>query len=420
MAGRVAGMSEVKVLSVKEIEKRAKTAGTHAVGGCRGLYLQCKNGGISWILRIMIDGRRREIGLGPYPTLTLENARYKGMDLRRQILAGIDPLAEKQREKQERKIAVAKAITFAECADAYLDAHETSWKNAKHRNQWRNTLTTYAFSIFGDLPVSAIDTALVMKCLEPIWHNKTETASRLRGRIEQVLDWATVRGFRAGENPTRWKGHLDKLLPAKNKIAKAVHHAALPYAEIGAFMVDLATMEGIGARALEFSILTAARSGEVRGATWAEIDMQARIWVIPAERMKMKREHRVPLSARALELLTAMPRISGADLAFPGTKGQMSDMTLTAVLRRMGRADLTQHGFRSSFRDWAAEETAYPSEVAEMALAHAIGDKTEEAYRRGDLLKKRYRIMEDWSRYCSTVLSGNEDNVVSIRSASTV
>jgi integrase len=391
-----------QALSAKTVDKLSAVEGMHAVGGCRGLYLQCKNGGTSWILRIMFDGKRRDMGLGSYLEVTLAEARDRCMEVRKVVRSGIDPLETKRQARQERQIAQAKAITFEECVNAYLEAHEDSWKNPKHRQQWRNTLEGYANPVFGKLPVGEVDTSLVMKCLDPIWKGKTETATRLRGRIEQVLDWATVRGYRHGLNPARWKGHMDKLLPAKGKIAKVEHHPALPYSLIGAFLSDLREREGIAARALEFTILTATRSGEVRGATWTEIDMDAAMWVIPAERMKMEREHRVPLSKPALALLKSMPRIEGTDLVFPGTKGQMSDMTMTAVLRRMDRGDLTVHGFRSTFRDWASETTNYPREVAEMALAHAVGDKVEAAYRRGDLFAKRRRMMEDWAKYCGT------------------
>ncbi|HRH79467.1 MAG TPA: integrase arm-type DNA-binding domain-containing protein [Thiobacillaceae bacterium] len=404
--GRVA-----QALSFKTVEKLSKVEGMHAVGGSRGLYLQCKNGGASWILRIMIDGKRRDIGLGSYHDVSLEEARDKCMDLRRKVRSGIDPLEDKRRAKQDRQIAKAKAMTFAECVEAYLDAHEDAWKNPKHRQQWRNTLNTYALPHFGDLPVAVIDTGLVMKSLEPIWKTKTETASRLRGRVEQILDWATVRGYRQGENPARWKGHMDKLLPKPSKVAKVEHHPALSYKELPGFILALRSMDGLGARALEFAILTAARSGEVRGATWPEIDLKSCMWIVPAERMKAKREHRVPLTAAAVDLLKALPRIDGADLLFPGTKGKLSDMTLSAVLKRMGRGDLTVHGFRSTFRDWAAEMTNHPREVAEMALAHAVGDKVEAAYRRGDLLKKRYRLMEDWARHCETT-QVDGDNVL--------
>lgn len=410
----MAGKQIVKTMTSKEVEKLSRSEGRHAVGGCPSLYIRRLNGSVSWVLRVLVNGRRQEIGLGAYPDVGLEEARDKCRDIRKQIASGADPLAEKRRAKQGNMAAAAKRMTFTECMGAYLEAHEDGWKNPKHRQQWRNTLVSYAVPVFGSLPVADVELAHVMRCLEPIWREKTETATRLRGRIEQILDWATVRGYRHGENPARWKGHLDKLLPAKSKIAEVVHHPALSYKEIHEFMLALRAMEGIAARALEFAILCASRSNEVRGATWAEIDLNARLWIVPADRMKMKREHRVPLSERAIELLKSLPRIVGTDLVFPGTKGTMSDMTLTAVLRRMGRDDLTQHGFRSSFKDWAAETTGHPIEVASMALAHGVGDKVEAAYRRGDLFEKRRRIMEDWARYCDTQPI-DADNVVPLR-----
>ncbi|MDD5387891.1 MAG: tyrosine-type recombinase/integrase [Gallionellaceae bacterium] len=403
-----------QALSAKAVEKTSKVEGMHAVGGCRGLYLQCKNGGTSWILRIMVDGKRRDFGLGSYLDFTLEEAREKCALMRKQVRSGVDPVETKRRDRQERLVAKAKAITFADCVDAYLEAHEDGWKNPKHRQQWRNTLDTYAGPVVGRMSVSLVDTGLVLKILEPIWKTKNETATRLRGRIEKVLSWATTRGYREGENPARWKDHLDNLLAAPSKIQKVEHHAALPYREMGAFMASLQAMDGMGARALEFAILTAARSGEVRGATWSEIDLDSGMWIIPAERMKMEREHRVPLPGMALELLKALPRIAGTDLVFPGRKGQMSDMSLTAVLRRMGRGDLTAHGFRSTFRDWAGDETNFPRELAELSLAHRVGDSTEQAYRRGDGLKKRIRFMEAWAKYCATTQREGA-NVVPIR-----
>jgi len=284
------------------------------------------------------------------------------------------------------------------------------WKNEKHGKQWTATLKTYAFPVMGTLPIAAIDTGLVLRVLEPIWYEKTETASRLRSRIESVLSWATVRGYRQGENPARWKNCLKELLRARNKIKAVKNHAALPYVEIGAFMADLRQRKGISPRALEFAILTAARSGEVRGATWLEIDLQARIWTIPANRMKAGKEHRIPLSEDAVRLLEAMPRMEGSEYAFPAPRGgQLSDMSLMEVLRRMEHGDVTQHGFRSTFKDWAGETTAYSREVIEQALAHKLKDKTEAAYQRGDMLAKRVRLMADWARFCSTVqkVSGN-------------
>ena len=284
----------------------------------------------------------------------------------------------------------------------WFAAHEPGWRNAKHRAQWRSTLETYAFPALGELRVAAIDTALVMKTLEPIWQVKPETAGRLRGRIEAVLDWAAARNYRTGDNPARWRGHLDKLLPARRRLARVKHHAALPSRDLPLFMVELRGQAGVSVRALEFAILTAARTGEVIGATWGEIDMSGKIWTVPAERMKGGRTHRVPLCERVLEFLGALPR--AGDYVFGGTRDHkpLSQMALLMALRRMGRAELTVHGFRSTFRDWAAESTSFPREVAEAALAHAIPDKVEAAYRRGDLFERRRQLMEAWSRYCAS------------------
>lgn len=405
---------KAKELSALEVNRLSK-AGMHFVGGVAGLALQVSGAGArSWILRKMIAGKRRDMGLGGFPDVTLAGAREKARQIRELVDQGIDPIEDRRAKRATLAAERAKAMTFSQCVTAYLDAHGDSWKNAKHRQQWANTLDAYVNPIIGNLNVAAVDTGLVLKVLEPIWKTKTETASRLRGRIENILSWATVRGYRQGVNPARWKGHLDKLLAARSKIQQVAHHAALPYAELGGFMADLAKMDGMGARALEFAILCASRSGEVRGATWNEIDLNAGVWIIPAERMKAKREHRVPLSGKAVSLLNTLPRLDGTELVFPGTSGQLSNMSLTAVLRRMDRGDLTAHGFRSTFRDWAAEQTAYPSEVVEMALAHTIGNKVEAAYRRGDLFDKRRRLMDDWAKYCGTA-RGATGEVVTLR-----
>ncbi|MDD2701583.1 MAG: integrase arm-type DNA-binding domain-containing protein [Sideroxydans sp.] len=394
MARGIQRLSSLKV-------EREKKPGYYADGG--GLYLQVTAAGSkSWLFRFTLSGRAREMGLGALHTVGLADARLKAADCRKLLHEGRDPIEKRNQERCDAKLAAAKAITFEGCAEAYIVAHGTGWKNAKHADQWRNTLATYAYPVFGGLSVASIDTALVMKSLEAIWTSKTETASRLRGRIESVLDWATVRDYRHGENPARWKGHLDKLLPARNKVKKVEHHRALPYTEIGDFMASLRGQDGIGARALEFAILTAARSGEVRGATWSELDMDAALWIVPPERMKAKKEHRVPLSPSAITLLKKLPRMD-SDLVFPSIKSSkaISDMTMAAALKRMG-ANAVPHGFRSTFRDWAAEQTNYPRDVAEMALAHTIGDKVEAAYRRGDLFEKRRRMMSDWAKFCAT------------------
>jgi integrase len=317
---------------------------------------------------------------------------------------GIDPIEVRRAEREQKKLDAAKSMTFDACAAAYIDAHKAGWKNAKHRDQWPNTLNSYAGPVFGSLPVQAVDVGLVMKALEPIWQTKSETASRLRGRIEAVLDWATVRGYRKGDNPARWRGHLDKLLPTRSKVQRVEHHPALPYDELANFVAMLRGQEGIASRALEFLILTATRTGEVIGGRWGEIDLGEKIWVVPAERMKAGREHRIPLSAAAVAILEQMREVREGDFVFPGGKRgkPLSNMAMLAVLKRMDRGDLTNHGFRSSFRDWAAERTNFPREVAEMALAHTVGDKVEAAYRRGDLFQKRRQMMEAWAKFCGT------------------
>ena len=387
--------------------KRLVEPGLHAVGGVAGLHLQIlPSGGRSWVLRIVIGGKRREVGLGGFPDVPLALAREKAREVREAVQQGRDPIAERAAARSALAAQRGAEITFDECAEKFISAKSAEWKNAKHVAQWSATLTTYASPVVGTMQVRDIELSHVVKILEKddFWTTKTETASRVRGRIEAVLDWATVRGYRKGENPARWKGHLDKVLAAPKKVQKVEHHAALPVDEIGAFMRDLREREGIAARALEVLILTAARSGEVRGMTWGEINLDEAVWIVPAERMKAKREHRVPLSVRVIEVLRSLPVVAG-ELVFPGMRegSPLSDMTVTAVLKRMGRGDLTAHGFRSTFRDWAAERTNYPREVAEAALAHTIENKVEAAYRRGDLFEKRRRMMEDWSRFCDTV-----------------
>jgi len=375
--------------------------GLHFVGHVAGLALQVTaSGARSWTLRVTIAGRRRDMGLGAYPEVPLAMARDKAREARELIRQGVDPI-EKQRAAQSAlRASVASALTFKETAAAYMATHETGWKNAKHAQQWRNTLETYAYPVMGDLLVRDVHKEHVLAVLRPIWAEKNETAVRLRGRIELVLSYAMQAGYRPeGLNPARWRGGLDKLLPAPGKVSKGDHHPALPVAEVGEFMERLRSADGMGARALEFAILTAARSGEVRGASWAEIDLDAKVWIIPACRMKAGKEHRVPLSAAALSLLKALPRIGGTDLVFPAPRGgQLSDMTLSAVLRRMG-VPAVPHGFRSTFRDWAAERTNYPREAAEMALAHAIESRVEAAYRRGDLFEKRRAMMASWASF---------------------
>jgi integrase len=402
-------------LSAVEV-KNATEKGMHHDGG--GLYLQVSaSGAKSWIFRFMLDGHAREMGLGPIHTIPLAEARKRAAECRRMRLDGMDPIDARSTQRDAKRLEAAKAMTFGACAAAYIDVHKAGWQNAKHREQWTNTLNTYAGPVFGSLPVQAVDVGLVMKALEPIWQTKPETASRLRGRIEAVLDWATVRGYRKGENPARWRGHLDKLLPARRKVRKVEHHPALPYDELADFIAALRSQEGVAARALEFLILTAARTGEVIGAQWDEIDLEEKTWVVPAARMKAGREHRVPLSATAVVVLQQMKEIRESEFIFRGgKKGKpLSNMAMLAVLKRMQRGELTAHGFRSSFRDWAAERTNFPHEVAEMALAHTVGDKVEAAYRRGDLLQKRRQIMDTWARFCESTRSQAEVVQISSR-----
>jgi integrase len=397
--------------------KNAVRRGYYSDGG--GLYLQVgATGSKSWVYRYKVGGKLYEMGLGALHTVGLAEARTRARQCREHRLDGLDPLIVRKAARMQARLDAAKAITFAACAEGYIAAHKAAWRNAKHRDQWSNTLSAYVEPVFGALPVQAIDTGLVMKAIEPIWNEKPETASRVRGRVEAILDWSTARGYRQGENPARWRGHLDKLLPKKTKVRRVEHHAALPYREIGAFMVELHQQEGVGARALEFAILTAARTGEVICARWDEVDFAERLWTVPTERMKAGREHRVPLSDVALAVLDELHKIRHGDFIFPGGRaGQpISNMAMTMVLRRMGRGALTVHGFRSTIRDWAAERTGFPAEVAEMALAHAVGDKVEAAYRRGDLFQKRRQMMDAWARFCATTSAAN-GKVVSFAAA---
>lgn len=382
---------------------RLKAPGMHAVGGVPGLHLQVSEAGTrSWILRASVGGRRRDVGLGAFPAVPLADARRKAREVREQVASGVDPVLERQAAKAALIVAQAARVSFDQCVERFIEAKSGEWKNAKHRAQWASTLRTYASPIVGEIPVADIELPHILKILEPIWPEKTETASRLRGRIEAVLDWATVREFRKGENPARWRGHLDKILPSPKKIMVVEHHPAIAIDGLYGFIQSLRERKGVAAQALEFLILTAARSGEVRGATWSEIDLKNEIWTIPAARMKAGREHRVPLTERAIELIKAQPQGDATDAVFKPPRAKFfSDMSLSAVMRRMG-LDQVPHGFRSTFRDWTAERTNYPREVCEMALAHSIGNAVEAAYRRGDLFDKRRRLMEEWAKFCDT------------------
>jgi integrase len=384
-----------------------KTAGRHSDGG--GLYLSIDpTGRRRWVFMYTREGKRTELGLGGGRDLTLANARKEAGSLRAVLASGGDPRS--AREKQERQ-------TFGECADAFVEAMRPSWRNAKHAAQWTMTLTKYAAPIRARM-VETISTRDILEVLQPLWQRTPETAERLRGRIENVLDAAKAKGLRTGENPARWRGHLDQLLPKRQRLSRG-HHAALPYADMPAFMVELSERDAMAARALEFTILTAARSGEVFGATWGEIDLGGCVWVVPAIRMKGGREHRVPLSKPAVELLEVLQAARNTEKAKPSDPvftnakgGQLSSMAMAMLLRRM-RSSVTAHGFRSAFRDWASETTSFPHEVCEMALAHTIGNKAEAAYRRGDLFDKRRGLMDAWARHNEQKIG----NVVAIHAA---
>lgn len=380
---------------------RLKAPGMHAVGGVAGLYMHISdNGARSWILRATVGSKRRDMGLGGFPDVTLAGAYDKAREARAKINQGEDPILVRKQAQSALIASQAAEVTFSKCATAYIDAHGDTWRNAKHRGQWTNSLETYAAPFIGKMLVADVTHTHILQILEPIWKTKTETATRVRGRIESVLDWATVRGYRKGDNPARWKGHLDKLLAAPGKITKVVHHTALPIDAMGAFMADLRKRDALAARALEFGILTAARSGEVRGMTWAELDLNAGVWTVPADRMKAHKEHRVPLSESAIRILNATSHQEGIGLVFPAPRGGLlSDMALTALLRRM-EVPAVPHGFRSTFRDWAAERTNYPRDLAEQALAHTLESKVEAAYLRSDVLEKRRAMMESWAQFC--------------------
>jgi integrase len=405
-------------LTALKVDK-AKRPGMYADGG--GLYLRVTGDGTkNWVFRFMLNGKPRWMGMGALHTIGLVDARNRAAEHRMQCHDGIDPIEARRAERMQGRLNDAKAITFADCAARYIAGHRASWRSAKHIAQWEATLAIYAEPVIGSLSVQAIDTTFVLRVIEPIWTVKPETAGRVRGRIEAILDWAKARGYRAGENPARWRGHLDKLLPALSKVRRVVHHAALPYTELPAFLITLREQGGIAARALEFTILTAARTGETVGARWGEISLTEKVWTVPATRTKTAKEHRVSLSARALAILKEMNALRHAGDAgafvFPGGKAgrPLSNMAFLMLLRRMGRDDLTAHGFRLSFRDWAAERTNFPSEVAEMALAHVVANKVEAAYRRGDLFEKRRRLMDAWAEFCAKT-PAEPGKVVSIR-----
>lgn len=417
-------------LSALDVKRLAHPGGKRnvlfPVGGVTGLYLQVtpKNGR-SWVLRVMVGKLRRDIGLGGFPAVTLSQARDKAREARDKIERGIDPVEERKAAKAALIAAQRRGLTFADAADRALAAKLDAFKNPKHRQQWENTLATYATPDLGKMLVQDITTQDILRVLQPIWMDKTETASRLRGRIEAVLSWATVAGHRTGDNPARWAGNLKELLPPPSKVANEGNHPALALEDAPRWYAALQTREGFGARALELAALTATRSQEVRGALWDEIDLDKALWIIPAVRMKMDKEHRVPLSPRAVELLRALPKLEGNPLVFPAARGgQLSDMTLSATMKRMHESDIEQggagfidrtskrpavpHGLRSTFRDWAAEMTTYPGDMAEVALAHRISNAVEASYRRGDMIEKRRRMMADWADFMGGKVKGGK------------
>lgn len=384
---------------LKEVTARSDKLkpGRHGDGG--GLYLNVSaTGSKSWVFLWKRDGKGREMGLGSYPAVSLAKAREFARQAREDVAAGLDPIDARKQETEP---------TFAECADQFLASMESQWRNEKHRAQWRMTLTQYAAPIRGKR-VSAIATADVLRVLNPLWQSKPETASRLRGRIERVLDFAKARGWRQGENPAMWRGHLKNVLPARQRLSRG-HHPAMPYSDVPAFMEQLQGREAMSALALRFLILTAARAGEVLGATWSELDLDKAIWTIPAARMKAKREHSVPLSLEALQIVRGLAEARTDSLyLFPGLKPNkpLSGMAFAKLMERAGAADMTPHGFRSSFRDWAGDATSFPREIAEHALAHNVGDATERAYRRADAIEKRRKMMQAWADYCSRPVGG--------------
>src|SRR6516164_1774875 len=403
---------QIERLTALKVEAKELAPGMYPDGA--GLYLRVTpDGARNWVFRYMLDRKPHWMGLGPLSLYSLADVRVMAQDARRKRHEGIDPIEARRAARAQRRLDSAKAVTFKQCAESYIASHRAGWRNEKHKYQWSATLNAYVYPVIGALPVQTVDIGLVRRVLEPIWTTKPETASRVRQRIEKILDFAKVCGYRDGENPARWRGHLDNVLPARARVRVVEHHAALPYAELPAFLVNLRSREAIAARALEFLVLTAARTGEVIGARWDEIDLLDKTWTVPARRMKAHREHRVPLSARALAILQEMQAAREGDddnaFVFPGPKGgkPLSNMAFLMLLRRMELKDLTVHGFRATFKTWASERTPFQNEIAEAALAHIIGDKVEQAYRRGDLFEKRRRLMQQWATFCNTASDGN-------------
>jgi integrase len=387
---------------LSDVAVRAKKRpGYFADGG--NLYLRVAPGGSKgWIFRFSLEGRTRDAGLGAYPTVSLVKAREEAEKWRRLLTAGVDPIQARKAERQTARLSEARTKSFEECAKAYIASHQNGWRNVNTSKLWRSALAIHVYPVLGAEPVSTVDTALVLRVLQPMWVGKPSMASRVRGIIENVLAWAKVQGYRNGENPAQWRGHLDHLLPSRTKVRRVRHHSALPFAEIPAFMGELRARSDLAARVLEFLVLTAARSGEARGVRWDEISLDQRTWIIPGHRMKGGREHRVPLATRAVAILKEMADVRLSDFVFPGLSANrpISNFGMRLLVHEL-RPGVTIHGFRSSFRDWAAETTSFPNHVVEMALAHAITDGTEAAYRRGDLFEKRRKLMEAWANYCA-------------------
>jgi integrase len=385
------------------------------------LWIYPRGNARSWIFRYSLAGRAREMGLGAYPDVPLAEARERAAEHRKFLRAGLDPIEQRKAERRRQASGAEGATTFTQSAARYIRAHRHGWRNRKHARQWASTLRTYACPVIGAMPVAAIGTEDILSILSPIWTVKTETAKRVQGRLENILDWATARGYRTGDNPARWRGHLAKILPRPSRVKRVVHHPAMPYAELPSFMAELGNHGGIAARALEFTILTASRTGETIGAQWQEIDLEAGIWNVPPERMKAKRPHRVPLAAAVIAVLRDLPRTNAYVFAGSRYGRPISNMSMLQVMRRMGygvngaRGDYVPHGMRSSFRDWCAEQTAFPREVAEAALAHVNPNRVEAAYQRGDLFEKRRQLMDAWARYLLQLAS---ETVVSLQRAS--
>ena len=416
-------VAELSAKEVRDLKHRGRGLNiTYPVGGVAGLLMQITpTGARSWVLRTMVGSKRREIGLGGFPDVTLAQARERAREAKEAIRQGVDPIEQRRAARAALTAQQARGLTFAGAMEAYLKIKLTEFNNDKHRKQWRASLDAYAVPSLGPMLVSEITVHELARTLEPIWLTKTETASRLRGRIEAIMAWATVKGHREGDNPARWRGNLDAILPKPSKVSKVVHHPALAHADVPSWFADLRKRDGMATRALEFLAMTVARSGEVRGAAWAEIDIDTALWTIPADRMKAGKEHCVPLTPNAVALLNALPKMKGSDFVFPAARGGMlSDMALSACMKRINEAKIggyidsrsgrpaVPHGIRSAFRDWVSEHTDYPRDMAEISLAHSVGSDVERAYRRGDQIEKRRAMMADWGQFLKIGIEGQK------------